>query len=166
MSYFEECLKQGNWLFQDVRRALYRYLLEMNKELYSQQAIVLLRTGKLTRTIANGEAIYSIKNSYVSYSAHKLNSMEISSNIRQMRLTRIKFWNIRKLRKYFAQSDVDVIHNFPIQSAIPQEENGYGINIFPYYSLAYYSDGKNRLLGLIKKLKTDDKEILLKLRSL
>ena len=62
--------------------------------------------------------------------------------------------------------DVDVIQNFPIPSSTPQEESGYGINVNPYYSLAYYSKGKNLLAGLIKKIRANDKEILEKLRTL
>lgn len=166
MSYFEECLIFGDRLFQEERRALYKYLLETNKDFYSVQAISLLASRKCTRIIANGEASYIVKGNYVSYSARKLNSDDISEDIRQIRLTKIRLYNIRKLRKFFAQSDVDVIRNFPLPSKNSQEDSGFGINVYPYYSLAYYADGKNYLSGLVKKLRTNDKEILTKLRTL
>ena len=166
VSYFEECLKLGYMLLRDERRALYKYLLDVNRDLYSSQAISLLNSGNFTRRIANGEACYFVKGGIVSYSARRLNSNEVSTDIREIKLSRFLFRNVRRLRKYFAQCDVDVIQNFPIPSPIPQEESGYGINVNPYYSLAYYSNGKNLLAGLIKKIRTNDKEILTKLRTL
>jgi hypothetical protein len=166
VSYFEECLTFGDRLFQDERRALYKYLLETNKEFYKSQANSLLNSKKCTRAIANGEIIYLVKENYVSYSARKLNSDDISADIRQIRITKIRSHNIRKLCKFFAQSDVDIIRNFPLPSKNSQEDSGFGITVYPYYSLAYYADGKNYLLGLIKKLRTNDKETLVKLRTL
>ena len=156
VSYFEECLKLGDMLLRDERRALYKYLLDVNRNLYSSQAIILLNSGNFTRRIANGEASYFVKDGIVSYSARRLNSNEVSTDIREIKLSRFLFRNVRRLRKYFAQCDVDVIQNFPIPSPIPQEESGYGINVNPYYSLAYYSNGKNLLAGLIKKMRTND----------
>lgn len=152
MSYFEECLTFGDRLFQDERRALYKYLLETNKDFYTVQANFLLDSRKCTRVIANGEASYFVKDNYVSYSARKLNSDDISDDVRQIRITKIRFYNIRKLRKFFAQSDVDVIRNFPLPSKNTQEDCGFGITVYPYYSLAYYADGKNYLSGLVKNL--------------
>ena len=102
----------------------------------------------------------------MNYSARELNSDEIQSEVREIKLTRIRRYNIRKLEKFFAQCDVDVISNFPIPGRIPKEESGYGFNTYPYYTLAYYADGKNYLKGLIKKLTTSDREILTKLRTL
>ena len=166
VSYFEECLIFGDHLFQDERRALYKYLLETNKDFYVVQAHSLLDSRKCTRKIANGEASYFVKDNYVSYSARKLNSDDISDDIRQIRLTKVRFYNIRKLCKFFAQSDVDVIRNFPLPGKNPREDSGFGITVYPYYSLAYYADGKNYLLGFMKKLKTNDKKILTKLRTL
>ena len=90
----------------------------------------------------------------------------IQSEVREIKLTRVKPQNIRKLQKFFAQCDVDVITNYPRPGCIPSEESGYGINTYPYYTLAYYANGKNYLIGLIKKIRTNDKELLTKLRAL
>ena len=166
MSYFEECLTSGGLLFQEERRALYKYLLEINKDFYVNQANLLLDKGIVSRSIANGEATYFFKDRKVNYSARQLNSDEIQSELREIKLTRIRKYNIRKLEKFFAQCDVDVISNFPIPGRIPKEESGYGFNAYPFYTLAYYANGRNYLKGIIKKLKTNDKEILTKLRTL
>ena len=82
VSYFEECLTFGDLLLQDERRALYKYLLETNQDFYTVQAISLLDSRKCTRIIANGEASYFIKDNFISYSARKLNSDEISDDVR------------------------------------------------------------------------------------
>ena len=42
MSFFEECLKLGQWLDQDLKRALYKYLLVKKKNLYKSDAEKLL----------------------------------------------------------------------------------------------------------------------------
>ena len=166
MSYFEQCLTSGGLLFQEERRALYSYLLEINRDFYTNQAQLLLETGMTIRIIANGEATYNLKNRKVSYSARKLKSDEIQSEVREIKLTRVKSHNIRKLQMFFAQCDVDVITNYPRPGNKPSEESGYGFNTYPFYTLAYYSNGGNPITGLIKKLKTNDTEILTKLRTL
>jgi hypothetical protein len=166
MSYFEECLKFGDMLLQDETRALYKYLLEINNDFYVSQANLLLDKGIITRSIANGEATYFLKNRKVDYSARKLGSDEIYSELRDIKLTRLRFYNIRKLQRFFAQCDVDVISNFPLPGPNPQEESGYGFNANPFYTVAYYSNGQNLFVGLIKKIKTTDREMLTKLRTL
>jgi hypothetical protein len=166
VSYFEQCLTSGGLLFQEERRALYTYLLEINRDFYTNQAKMLLGKGMAIRIIANGEATYILKDGMVSYSARKLDSDDVQSEIREIKLTRVKQRNIRKLRMFFAQCDVDVITNYPLPGPIPSEESGYGINTYPYYTLAYYANGKNYLKGLFVKIKTSDKEILTKLRTL
>ena len=166
VSYFEECLKSGGLSFQEERRALYKYLLEINRDFYANQAHTLLDKGIAVRSIANGEATFILKDRKVNYSARKLNSDEIQSEVREIKLSRVNQRNVRKLQKFFAQSDVDVITNYPLPGTIPSEESGYGINTYPYYTLAYYANGKNYLKGLFVKIKTSDKEILTKLRAL
>ena len=165
MSYFEECLTSGGLRFQEERRALYKYLLEINGDFYINQANLLLNDGIANRNIANGEATFILKDRKVNYSARKLGSNESQSDLREILLTRVRRYNVKKLQKYFAQCDVDVITNFPIPGRISQENTGYGFNTYPYYTLAYYADGGNLLKGFIKKLRTNDMEILTKLRT-
>lgn len=166
MSYFEKCLTSDGLFFQKEKRALYKYLLEINKCFYVNQANQLLDKGIITRIIANGEATYFLKDRKVNYSARQLNSDEIQSELREIKLTRVRKYNITKLEKFFAQCDVDVISNFPIPGRIPKEESGYGFNAYPFYTLAYYANGRNYLKGIVKKLRTKDNEILTKLRTL
>jgi hypothetical protein len=166
VSYFEECLTFGDRLMQEERRALYKFLLESNTEFYTFQARTLLEEGKVSRVIGDGEILYSLKNSSVSYSVRGLQSENFSENVRQIKLGQINVLNVMRLRKFFAQGDVDTIRNFPLPSSNPREEHGFGITVHPFYSLAYYANGKNLLVGLIKKLRTNDKEILTKLRTL
>ena len=86
--------------------------------------------------------------------------------MREIKLSGFKFRNIAKLRKFFAQSDVDVIQNYPISVEKDFSESGFGIDAYAYYELSYYSNGKSRIIGLINKVRADDREILSKLRTL
>ncbi|NBW82446.1 hypothetical protein EBR21_11895, partial [bacterium] len=125
----------------------------INKDFYVNKANLLLDKGITSRSIANGEATFYLNDRKVNYSARELNSDEIQSELREIRLTRIRKYNIRKLGKFFAQCDVDLISNFPIPGRIPKEESGYGFNVYPFYTLAYYADGGNPIKGIIKKLR-------------
>ena len=166
MSYFEECLRLGEWLSEADRRALYRYLLESNKENYKAQANLLLENSSLNKKIANGEVVYTVLNSLVTYKARKIGSDEFTSEMRKMNLIGIPIIDIQRLKKFFAQSDVDVIQNFPLPGENQESEGGFCVDTYPYYTLAYYANGGNPIKGLIKKLRTNDNEILTKLRTL
>jgi hypothetical protein len=166
MSYFEECLRLGEWLSEADRRALYRYLLESNKESYKAQANLLHENSSLFKKIANGEVIYTLLNNQVTYKARKIGSVEFTSEMRKMKLFGIQIIDTPRLRKFFAQSDVDVIQNFPLPGENQENEGGFCVDTYPYYTLAYYANGGNPIKGMIKKLKTNDKEILTKLRTL
>ena len=166
MSYFEECLRLGEWLSEADRRALYRYLLESNKENYKAQANLLLENSSLNKKIANGEVVYTVLNSLVTYKARKIGSDEFTSEMRKMNLIGIPIIDTQRLKKFFAQSDVDVIQNFPLPGENQESEGGFCVDTYPYYTLAYYANGGNPIKGLIKKLRTNDKEILTKLRTL
>ncbi len=166
VSYFEECLRLGEWLSEADRRALYRYLLESNKENYKVQANLLLENSSLKKKIANGEVIYTVLNRQVTYKARKIASDEFTSEMRKMNLIGIPIIDTQRLKKFFAQSDVDVIQNFPLPGENQESEGGFCVDTYPYYTLAYYANGGNPIKGIIKKLRTNDKEILTKLRTL
>jgi hypothetical protein len=166
VSYFEECLRLGEWLSEADRRALYRYLLESNKENYKAQANLLLENSSLNKKIANGEVVYTVLNTLVTYKARKIGSDEFTSEMRKMNLIGIPLIDTQRLKKFFAQSDVDVIQNFPLPGENQESEGGFCVDTYPYYTLAYYANGKNYLKGLINKLRTNDREILTKLRTL
>ena len=166
MSYFEECLTLGEWLSEADRRALYKYLLECNRDTYEAQAIILLNESTLKKTVANGEIFFSITNKRVVYRARKKGSIELTSEMRQMELTGLRFIDIKRLKKFIAQSDVDLIQNFPLPGVNASTQTSFGIDAYPYYTLAYYANGRNYLKGLIRKLRTNDRDILTKLRAL
>jgi hypothetical protein len=141
-------------------------LLESNKENYKAQANLLLENSSLNKKIANGEVVYTVLNSLVSYKARKIGSDEFTSEMRKMNLIGIPLIDTQRLKKFFAQSDVDVIQNFPLPGENQESEGGFCVDTYPYYTLAYYANGGNPVKGLIKKLRTNDKEILTKLRTL
>jgi len=165
MNFLEECLTLGDWLSQENRRALYKYFLRSNSGPYKSQANLLVTNGSLNKTIANGQIYYLVKDGFVNYSTRRLDSDEFTPVIREIKLTGIKFYDIIRLKRFFAQSDVDVIRNFPLPGLNPQSDSGFGINAYPYYNLKYYSDGKGKLLGLVNRIKTNDRELLNKLKG-
>jgi hypothetical protein len=141
-------------------------LLESNKENYKVQANLLLENSSLKKKIANGEVIYTVLNRQVTYKARKIASDEFTSEMRKMNLIGIPIIDTQRLKKFFAQSDVDVIQNFPLPGENQESEGGFCVDTYPYYTLAYYANGGNPIKGIIKKLRTNDKEILTKLRTL
>ena len=98
MSYFEECLTSGGLRFQEERRALYKYLLEINGDFYINQANLLLNDGIANRNIANGEATFILKDRKVNYSARKLDSNESQSDLREILLTRVRRYNVKSFK--------------------------------------------------------------------
>ena len=97
MSYFEECLKLGEWLSETDRRGLYKYLLESNKENYKAQANLLRKNSSLNKKIANGEIIYSLRKDQVAYKARKIGSVEFTSEMRKMNLMGIKMIDTKNI---------------------------------------------------------------------
>lgn len=166
VSYFEECLRLGEWLSEADRRALFRYLLESNKENYKVQANLLLENSSINKKIANGEVTYNLLNNQVAYKARKIGSDEFTSEVRKLKLMGIQIIDVQRLIKFFAQSDVDVIQNYPLPGVNPQTDAGFSVDTYPYYTLAYYANGRNYIKGIINKFRSNDKEILTKLRAL
>ena len=165
VSYYEECLTLGQWLGQNDQRALYKYFVSSRKFYYESLAKQLLQQKFLNKTIANGELQFTISNSLATFTARKLGTDEFTPVLREIRLLPLKFLNLKRLTKFIAQCDVEVIHNYPLPGANIQEEGGFGMNAHPFYTLAYYANGKNRLHGFINKIRTNDRELLQKLYS-
>lgn len=165
MSFFEECLTLGQWLDQDLKRALYKYLLVKKKNLYKSDAEKLLVNRSLNSFVAKGEIVYFIDKNVLKYKSRANSSDEYIDVLRDLKLGRSKSLNLLKIQKFFAQCEVDVIQNFPNPGENIQEERNYSYNTYPFYDLNYYSNGKGKLRGFIKKLKTDDSELLRKLSA-
>ena len=71
MSFYEELLTLGQHLHERERLALYRFPFETKSELYKSDAIELIRSQDLKRSIANGEIVYSLNGNVISYAARK-----------------------------------------------------------------------------------------------
>ena len=166
MSFYEELLTLGQHLHEHERLALYKFLLKTKDSGYKSDAFKFLNSGELRSSVANGEILYSLKDNIVSYSARKSGSSEYQVDLRQEKLSQISKLRINKLIKFFAQTEVDVIWNYPLQGRNPQEEGSYCILSYPYFDLRYFSNGRGRIVGLVNKMKTNDKEILTKLHTL
>ena len=166
MNFYEELLTLGQHLHERELLALYKFLLKTKEGAYKSDALELLNSGELRNSIANGEIFYSLKGNLVCYSARKSGSTAYQEDLRQVKLSHISKLRINKLIKFFAQTEVDVIWNYPLQGRNPQEEGSYCILSYPYFDLRYFSNGRGRIVGLMNKMKTNDKEILTKLHTL
>jgi hypothetical protein len=165
MSFYEELLTHGSHLHETERIALYKFLLESKRDVYFTDALELIRCNELKREIADGEILYSLNKNQISYSARKRGAVDYLQNLRSLNVTKFSKFQIKKITKFFAQSEVDVIWNFPLQGNDPQEMGSFSIISVPYFDLRYYSPRRNRILGLINKIKSDDSEILQQLRA-
>jgi hypothetical protein len=165
MSLFERYLSLGTWISQDEARALYKYLLNQKADIYNQYAKEVLENKALSAYIANAEILYSLSGGRVTCEVRELGTSEFSPIIRECFLTTGFNRNQSKLIKFFAQCDVDSLMNFPIDPKEKSAENGINLISFPFYDLNYYSDGKGKLLGFLKKLRTNDSEMLEKLSN-
>ncbi len=165
MSYYEECLRLGQWLSQEDSRALYKFLLTQNLDTYNSSAKYLMKNCQLTKVVANGEILYLLEDNKISYQTRKIGTNEFSEKVRELNLGKFKFKKIRKLQKFFAQTEVDVIQNFPLPGANIQSETSLSVNTYPFYELKYYSNGRSRIVGLINKLRVNDSEKVRKLSA-
>jgi hypothetical protein len=163
MSFYEELLTLGQWLQPADKIALYRFFIKTQKNRYIQDARILQLHGELKTFIANGEISYEVKGDYVFYTARKKNSTDTYENLRKVKLGKISTLTTNRLQKFFAQSEVDVLANFPLPGVNPQEEGGFGFFACPFYDLNYYSNGRGKFIGLIKKFQARDDELLEKL---
>jgi hypothetical protein len=166
MSFYEELLTLGQHLHERERLALYKFLVESKSKTYKSDALKLINSKELISAIANGEIVYTLNGNKVSYSARRNGTTPLQENIRTLKLSNVRMFRINKLIKFFAQTEVEVIWNFPLQGKKLQGEGSYCTLLYPYFDLRYFSNGKNRIFGLINKIKTNDKELLTKLRIL
>ena len=166
VSFFDECLTLGQNLSKEERLALYRFLMTSKKGEFSSQAKILVTEKRFCSFVANGEIEYTITSNRVSYRSRKLDSLEFTSSVRSMNLGILHSTKVRRLRGFFAQSEVDIIRNFPLSGPSTQNDCGFGVNAIPYYSLKHYSNGRSRVLGLVGKWKSYNSDVLVKLRTL
>jgi hypothetical protein len=165
MTFYEELLTHGSHLHETERIALYKFLLESKHDNYLADALELIRRNELKQEIADGEILYSLNKNQISYSARKRGTTDYLLNLRSLKLNRFSRFQIKQIMRFFAQSEVDVIWNFPLQDKDSEELGSFSIISFPYFDLRYYSARRSRILGLINKIKSHDSEVLQQLRT-
>lgn len=165
MSFYEELLSRGQHLYQEDRYALYKYLLESNRNRYMEQISILMKEGSLNSFIANGEIAYAFSDGCVSYSTKMRGDGDLQRDVRRLRITSFPLLRIKKLMNFFAQAEVDVIWNFPISGSYQQGTGSFCVNAYPYYDLNYYSNGQGKLIGFMKKMRVKENETLEKLKA-
>lgn len=165
MSFYEELLTLGQHLHEQERAALYKYLLESQKPRIAKLARELIENRNGEETIANGEIFYAISDNKISYSVRKIGTTYIYESVREVNLGGLPALKLKRVMNFIAQAEVEVIWNFPLPGANPQEASGFGIISFPFSDLRYYSNGRGRILGFFKKMQANDSEILNKLRA-
>jgi hypothetical protein len=163
MSLFERYLELGHAIDQEEKLAIYKYLLLTKEVEYRKDAKELLGKGELLKDFANGEIKYFSHHGQISYIAREKNSLEYSTEVRSMHVGYIKHFAIARIERFFAQSEVDVMSNFPVTGLTDHEEGGLEISVSPFYDLNYYSNGHGKFLGLIEKIRHTDDELLQKL---
>lgn len=163
-TFFEELQTLGQHLHERERLALYKFLIESKSDTYKSEALNLIESKEIKNAIANGEITYYLNNNVVSYSTRRNGSTKYQENVRQAKLNKISKLRIRKLIKFFAQTEVEVIWNYPLAGRNSQVEGSYCIVSYPFSDLRYFSNGGSRVIGLIKKLRIDDSDIVEKMR--
>ena len=163
MSLFEEYLTLGPWLAEEERRDLYKYLLLTRQEIYQLYSDELLVNGFLETTFANGKIYFLVNDSLISYKTKKIDEPDYGYEIRKLPIKRLNIISRSRLKKFFAQAELDVLRNYPNPGKSIEESRGYGINVYPYYDLNYYSKGRGKILGIFNKMLTKDGELLNKL---
>ena len=163
MSLFEQFLTYGEAISQEEKFSLYKFLLQSKQTQFKTDAQILLQNKQLASRIADGEIKYSIRGRNLSYVTKRIDGKSFTQDIRSIRLSLFKVRNILKLKKFFAQAEVDVLSNYPYQGEISIPESGFGYLVYPYYDLNYFSKGKGRVRGFFIKLKVKDDELLEKL---
>ena len=160
VSLYEELLTLGSHLRETERVTLYKFFLLSKRENYLSAARELLTAHELRREIANGEILYTLSGNFLTYSAKRKNELDYIENLRTLKLSKISKFRISSIVKFFAQSEVDVIWNYPLQGDEPEEEASFSIISVPFSDFRYYSESRSRVVGFINKSKFVDSEIL------
>lgn len=166
MNFYEECLTLGYHLTETERVALYKFQLESKSAIYSSDARKLMSDHVLKREIANGEILYSLNKDVLSFSVKRKGSVGYIENLRILKVSKLHFFRLRKVVRFFAQAEVDVIWNYPVPgNELGEEDGSFSIISTPYFDVRYFSDSRNLFLGIINKLRFKDAEILELLRA-
>ena len=150
MEYYDKLLTLGQHLSSERQFELYEFLLKQNRNIYADLLKELKKSKTAYRRIANAEIKYEISKGILRGYIRDVNGDCWEEN-RQIRFWPVGIANKNKLINFLAQCDVDAVFNFPNQSEIERTFVGFGILQYPFYSLEFYSQGRGKLLGLIKR---------------
>ena len=76
VTFYKESLSLGQLLFPERKLSLYKYFLKTKRDSYLQDAAELNQKGVLSRSIANGEILYEVKENQVLASAREMGDSE------------------------------------------------------------------------------------------
>lgn len=150
MEYYDKLLTLGKHLSSERQFELYEFLRKENSSIYLKMLEDLRHEKIVYRQIANAEIKYELTKGFIRNSTRELNG-EYCDGSRVIRNFSFGANRNKKFINYFAQCDVDAIANFPMSSDVERAFSGFGIVAYPFYSLNYYSRGKGKLLGILKK---------------
>ena len=151
MKSYEEVIETGAFMFDEVQFELYKWLKINHAPIYIDLERELKSEKIATKVIANGENKFVRSFGKIRNFVRELGDPEFSEGMRQIRLTPFSKVNRKRLNNFFAQCEVDVLHNFPFHKEEKPEHFSYGINSYPYYTLNYYSNGRGKIKGFIIK---------------
>ena len=89
MSIYEKLLTYGQYLQEEERFSLYRYLLDTKKKDFEIIAKELVNTGTAVTSIANGKIIFTFCNNRLTYSVSKLGDDYVYESVRELRINNI-----------------------------------------------------------------------------
>lgn len=165
MSFYQELLTCGNELHESERIALYKYLLESKGDSYKSDACKLIESLHLESEIANGEMLYSLIDNTIYFSARRKGKVDFHENLRSLQLSRFSKLRTRRIIQFFAQCEVDVIWNYPLQNNLSPQDCSFTSMTYPYFDYRYFSEGKGPIFGFIIKFRSANSEILRQLKS-
>ena len=155
MKDYQELLTLGEYLTDEERHDLYRFLLSSKLHEYSELFSELSKFGTVTEQIANCEIRFELSKGRISNYVRKIGAENFESGYRSIRIWSPLHFPKSRTAKYFAQCEVDAIRNFPLPGLNKQTHFDFGINHFPYYDLNYYSNGRGRIRGFLAKIKSN-----------
>ena len=150
MEYFDKLLTLGQHLSSERQFELYEFLRKENYENYLEMLRLIKRDKVAFRKIANAEIKYELRNGFIKDYIREANG-EFWEGYRSIRVLPFEKLNRKKFINFFAQCDVDAIANFPVPSEVERTYFGFGVLAYPFYSLEFYSRGRGKALGLLKR---------------
>ena len=150
MEYYDKLLTLGQHLSAERQFELYEYLKSENDLTYLNLYKQLKQEKVVYRKIANAEIKYQFRNGIIKNFIREISEDRWHED-RKIYILPFDYRNKQKYLSFFAQCDVDAIANFPVPSEVERSFFGFAILAYPFYSLEFYSRGRGKALGLLKR---------------